>query len=166
MKDFMCEYKKGTNLGELYLLPIDKRLYDVPGRPVISNYSTPKENFSSYYALLEEGWPYIKDTEEFLKRLQNMEKNPSRFYLGGSRCSRIASKHADLETLKDALDCRQNRKIPTDMLVRMAEFLLTNNYFNMGEKYSIKLLEPLLTRNLHDLIRAILWIILRWIFLK
>ena len=76
MKDFICEYKKGTNLGELYLLPIDRRLYDVPEKPVISNYSTPKENFSSHYAHLEVGWPYIRDTEEFLKRLQNIEKNP------------------------------------------------------------------------------------------
>ena len=79
-------------------------------------------------------------------------KNPSRFYLGDSRRSRISSKHADLETLKDALDCRQNRKIPTHMLARMAEFLRTNNYFNLGKKYSIKILEPLLRRNLHDLI--------------
>ena len=132
MKDFICEYKKGTNLGELYLLPIDRRLYDVPEKPVISNYSTPKENFSSHYAHLEVGWPYIRDTEEFLKRLQNI----------------------------------QSRKIPTDTLVRMAEFLLTNNYFNLGEKYSIKFLELLLTRNLHDLTRAILWITLRRIFLK
>ena len=95
-----------------------------------------------------------------------MEKKPSRFYLGDNRRSRIASKHADLETLKDALDCKQSRKIPTDTLVRMAEFLLTNNYFNLGEKYSIKFLELLLTRNLHDLTRAILWITLRRIFLK
>ena len=95
-----------------------------------------------------------------------MEKKRSRFYLGDNRRSRIASKHADLETLKDALDCRQNRKVPTDTLVRMAEFLLINNYFDFGKKYSIKFLEPLLTRNLHDLIGAILWITLRRIFLK
>ena len=38
MKHFMCEYKKVTNLGKLYLLPkIHKRLYEVPGRHVISN---------------------------------------------------------------------------------------------------------------------------------
>ena len=36
----MYKYKKVTNLGKLYLLPkIQKRLYDVPGGPVISNYT-------------------------------------------------------------------------------------------------------------------------------
>ena len=64
VKDFIYEYKKVTNLGELYLIPIDKRLYDVPERPVISNYSTPEEKFSSHYARLEEGWPCIKDTKK------------------------------------------------------------------------------------------------------
>ena len=42
--------------------------------------------------------------------------------------------NAGLKALKDALDCRQNKKIPTDMLVKMAEFVLTNNYFEFGQK--------------------------------
>ena len=41
-KYFTYEYKKATNFGKLYLLPkIHKRLFDVPGRPVISNCGTP-----------------------------------------------------------------------------------------------------------------------------
>ena len=39
-----------------------------------------------------------------------------------------------LKALKDALDCGQNKEIPTDMLVKMAEFVLTNNYFEFGRK--------------------------------
>ena len=35
--------------------------------------------------------------------------------------------NAGLKVLKDALDCRQNKKIPIDMLVKMAEFVLTKN---------------------------------------
>ena len=44
MKYFTYEYKKACNLGKLYLLPkIHKRLFNVPGRPVISNCGTPTE---------------------------------------------------------------------------------------------------------------------------
>ena len=39
-----------------------------------------------------------------------------------------------LNALKDTLDCRQKKKIPTDMLVKMAEFILTNIYFGFGQK--------------------------------
>ena len=53
MKYFLHKYKKVTNLGELYLLPkIHKRLYDVPGIPVILNYGTPTEKFVSHYVHL------------------------------------------------------------------------------------------------------------------
>ena len=38
-KCFTYEFKKATNFGKLYVLPkIDKKLHNVPGRPVITNY--------------------------------------------------------------------------------------------------------------------------------
>ena len=41
--------KKANNLRKMYLLPkIHKRLYDVPGRPVISNCGTPTEKASKF----------------------------------------------------------------------------------------------------------------------
>ena len=44
LKYFTTEYKKGTIWGKMYLLPkIHKRLYDVPGRLVISNCGRPTE---------------------------------------------------------------------------------------------------------------------------
>ena len=36
--------------------------------------------------------------------------------------------NAGLVALKDAIDCRQNKKMPTDMLIQIVEFVLTNNY--------------------------------------
>ena len=38
-KCFTYEFKKATNFGKLYVLPkIDKKLHNIPGRPVITNY--------------------------------------------------------------------------------------------------------------------------------
>ena len=49
LKYFTIEHKKATNLGKMYLLPkIHKRLYDVPGRPVISNCGTTTEKASEF----------------------------------------------------------------------------------------------------------------------
>ena len=77
---------------------IHTRLYDVPGRPVISNCNAPTEKVSEFLDLhlkpiMQEGWSYIKDTEDFLKKIQNMGKYYSRFYLGDSQCGRLVSKH-------------------------------------------------------------------------
>ena len=49
LKYLTINHKKATNLGKMYLLPkIHKRLYNVPGRPVISNCGTPTEKVSEF----------------------------------------------------------------------------------------------------------------------
>ena len=49
LKYFTYEYKKGCNLGKIYLLlKIHKRLSDVPRRPVISNCGMPPEKVSEF----------------------------------------------------------------------------------------------------------------------
>ena len=49
LKYFSYEFKKTCNLGKLYLLPkIHESLENIPGRPVISNFSTPTEKLSEF----------------------------------------------------------------------------------------------------------------------
>ena len=73
LKYFTCNFKKATNFGKLYFLPkIHKKLTNVPGRPVVSNCITPTEEVSEYLgfvrkAIMEDGWSYIRDTEDLLK---------------------------------------------------------------------------------------------------
>ena len=67
-------------LGRFYLLPkIHKRLFNVPGRPVISNSSFFTENISAFLdfqlkPLAKQVKSFIKDTNDFLKKLSNLPK--------------------------------------------------------------------------------------------
>ena len=46
---FTYKYKKTTSLGKMYLFPkIHQRLFDVPGRSMISNCGTPTEKVSEF----------------------------------------------------------------------------------------------------------------------
>lgn len=45
---------------------------------------------------------------------------------------------ADLRALKEALDNRKGKTIPTEKLVEMAKFVLENNYFELREKGKVK----------------------------
>ena len=78
LKYFTYEYRKATKFGKLYLLPkIHKRLFNVPGRPVISNYGTPAEKcskFLDYYLkpVMQNSWSYLKDSGDFLKKMKNI----------------------------------------------------------------------------------------------
>ena len=59
MKCFTYKYKKACNLGKLYLLARNhKRLFNVPGRPVISNCGTPTEKDSEFLDHLTYG-PFL-----------------------------------------------------------------------------------------------------------
>ena len=40
----------------------------------------------------------------------------------------------DLRALREALDKRDKKTIPTEELLKMAEFVLKNNYFEFGNK--------------------------------
>ena len=77
-KYFSYRFKKSTNLGKLDLLPkMHKILYDVPGHPVIYNFSTPTEKMSEYLdyhlePIMRSAKSYIRDTRDFLRRLKEL----------------------------------------------------------------------------------------------
>ena len=78
LKYFTYEYKKTFNLGKLYLLPkIHKRLHDVPGRPVISNFGTSTEKISEFLdtqlkPIMRKCWSCIKDLGDFMRKIKNL----------------------------------------------------------------------------------------------
>ena len=46
---YSFKYKNACNLGKLYLLPkIHKRLYNIPGKPVLYTCGTPTDKASEY----------------------------------------------------------------------------------------------------------------------
>ena len=79
MKYFMYEYEKVTNSRKLYLSSKIHKRYDVPVRPVIWNCSTTTEKVLDFLdhrlkRIMQDGWSYIKDTKDFLDKIQNMGK--------------------------------------------------------------------------------------------
>ena len=141
LKYFTYEYRKATNFGKLYLLPkIHKRLYNVPGRPVISNCGTPTEKCSEFLdfhlkPVMQNSWSYLKDSGDFLKKMENIDSIPEDTLLVTADVVGLypSIPHtAGLAALRDALDKREAKKIPTEDLVKMAEFVLKNNYFEFN----------------------------------
>ena len=142
-KYFTIDFKKATNLDELYLLnTIHKRLSEVLGRPVISNCGTPTENVSEFLdseliSVLQKGWSYIKDAGDFIKRLKNIDHIPQDAIMVTADYVGLypsLSHNAGLEALRKAFHNRENEKISTDGLAKMAELVLKNNYFELNGK--------------------------------
>ena len=143
LKYFTYEYKKTYNLGKLYLLPkIHKRLHDVPGRPVISNCGTPNEKISEFLdrqlkPIMQKSWSYIRDSGDFIRKIKNLTDIPESAILVTADVVGLYPSiphQAGLESLKKALDERENKFISTDNTVKMAGFVLKNNYFSLTVK--------------------------------
>ena len=83
------------------------------------------------------GKSYIKDTQDFLKRLKHLGKVPSNAILVtvdvvGLCCSILHE--ASLKALYEKLGERVEKKIPYLDLVNMAEFVMKSIYFDFVSK--------------------------------
>ncbi|MEO0686886.1 MAG: hypothetical protein AAFY76_18035 [Cyanobacteria bacterium J06649_11] len=132
-------------LGRFYLLPkIHKRLYSVPGRPVISNCGYITENSSSFLdfhlqPLAKCVKSYIKDSNDFLCKLKDLPALPDDAILCTIDVVALypSIPHSDgLEAMRKALEGREDKSVSTESLVSLANLVLKNNYFeHNGETY-------------------------------
>ena len=166
LKYFSYQYKKSTNFGKMYLLPkIHKRLDNVPGRPVISNCGTPTEFLNHHLQpIVKSGVSYIKDTNNFLFKLKNLGKILENEFLVTADVVELypSIPHDEgLEVLRKQLNAFDNKSIPTEDLVKMAEFVLKNNYFEFNSTVKHQIRERLLELNLLHRMHVSLWITLK-----
>ena len=143
MKYFTYDHKKACNLGKLHLLPkIHKRLFNAPGRPVIPNCGTPTEKVSAFLdhhlkPVMQKGLSYIRDSQHFLEKTKTIGGVPKNAILVTTDAVGLYPNiphQAGLKALQEALEMRDIKKIPTDDLVKMAEFVLNNNIFEFNSK--------------------------------
>ena len=81
---------------------------------------------------MKSGTSYIKDTNDFLTKLKNLKKVPDNAILVTADVVVLYPSiphNEHLEVLKKQLDNFYEKSIPTEDLVKMAEFVLKNNYF-------------------------------------
>ena len=175
MKYFTYEFKKATNFGKLYLLPkIHKRLHNVPGRPVISNCGSPTEKCSEFLdhhlkPIMQKGWSYIKDSGDFINKTKSLSTIPDNAILVTADIVGLYPSiphEAGLRALREALDKQDKKCIPTEDLVKMAEFVLKNNFFEFNSKIKQQVSVLNLVLNLHHHMRVFSWTSLRQVFLK
>ena len=114
-----------------------KRLHDVPGHPVVSNYDTPTGKISECFdyhlkLIMCSSKSYIRDTSDFLKRLKELGNVPQNSLLitaGVDGLYPSIPRQDGLEALSIKLDEREDKIIPAEDLLEMALFVLKNNYF-------------------------------------
>ena len=80
---------------------------------------------------MQEGASYIKDTTDFEDKIKNLRVPKDAFLVTADVVGLYPNipHEACLKSLKEALDRRREKKISTENLVKIAVFVLKNNYF-------------------------------------
>ena len=134
---------KDPKFARFYLLPkIHKRLHNVPGRPVISNSGYYTENISSFLdhhlqPLAQAVKSYIKDTNEFLKKLRFLSKSPEGIILCKMDVVGLYPNipHEEgLFALRKRLETRKEKHVSTDTIIDLAEVVLKITYLHSGKR--------------------------------
>ena len=90
---------------------------------------------------MKSGVSYIKNTNNFLFKVKNLGKIPENAYLVTADVVGLylSIPHDEgLEVLREQLN--DNKSIPTEDLVKMAEFVLKNNYFEFNSFFKNQIL--------------------------
>ena len=87
---------------------------------------------------MQRGKSYIKDSGYLInkiKRLQNIPQGATLVAADAVGLYSIITHEAGLNALRKTLDNRENKHMPTDNLLKVAEFVLKNNYFEFMVKF-------------------------------
>ena len=86
---------------------------------------------------MRKGWSYIKDSQDFINKFHKLGKIPDNAILVTADVVGLYPSiphNVGLRAPKEALDKREQKKIPTEDHVHMADFVLENNFFEFNNQ--------------------------------
>ena len=123
------------------------------------------QSFFHLKPIIQKGWSYIKDSGDFINKTKNLDAILVTADVVGFYPS--IPHEACLRALREVLDKQGNKCIPTEDLVKMAEFALKTNYsLSLTVKLNNKFQAQRSVLNLHHHMRVFSWTSLREVFLK
>ena len=107
---------------------------------MISNCGIPTEKISEFLdnhlqGIMRRGLSYIKDSGGFINKIRRMGSIPDNAILVTADVTTLYPSiphDVGLKALREVLHKREQKKIPTEELVQMAEFVLKNNLFEFN----------------------------------
>ena len=85
-------------------------------------------------SIMQNGASYIKDSNDFKSKIKNIDIPNGALLVTADVAGLYPSipHEAGLSALKEALNKRTCKEIPTENLIKMAEFVLKNNFFEFN----------------------------------
>ena len=127
-------------MGKLYFLPkIHKRLSNVPGTPVTINCGIPTEKISEFLdnqlqPTMRKTLSCIKGSGDFINKIWRTGSIPGNAILVTVDVTALYPSiphDIELKPVREVLHKQEQKKIPTEKLVQVAEYVLKTNFFEV-----------------------------------
>ena len=118
---------------------------------------------------MQMGWSYIKDSVDFIKKTRNVGSVPENNILVRAD---VVGLHpsiphdAELKALRELLDKTDQLTIPTSELIRMADFVLKNNYVEFYRQIKQQIFGTAIGTKFAPPYACFLWIKLKLLLLR
>ena len=114
--------------------------------------------------LMKQSESYIKDTRDFLGKLKRLEEIPKGEILGTADVVGLYPSiphDGGLEVLKKQYDKSKDKKVSTEDIIKMADFVLKNNFFEFDCKFCQQISATTIGLNSRRRTLAFSWTILK-----
>ena len=84
---------------------------------------------------MQNGCSYIRDSNDFISKIKNLTNIPSNSTLVTADAVGLYPSNPDesgLNAIKEALENRTRKSVPTSEILKMLEFVLQNNHFEFN----------------------------------
>ena len=84
---------------------------------------------------MQNGWSFIRDSNDFINKIKNVKNIPSNSILVTADVVDLYPSiphESGLSAIKEALENRARKSVPTNDILKMLEFVLKNNYFEFN----------------------------------
>ena len=105
----------------------------------------PTEKASEFFHLkpiMQNGWSYIRDSNDFINKIKNLKNIPSNSILVTAYIVYLYPSipyELGLNAIKKALENRARKSVPTNDILKMLEFVLKNNYFEFNGNVKLQI---------------------------
>ena len=135
-----------TRTARFYLLPKIHKPGN-PGRPIVSSCGAPTERISHFvdhhlHPHVQTLPSFIKDTTDFLNKLQTLNNIPKDTLLVTLDVSSLYTNipHQEgIEACREALNSRTTKQPPTEDLAELIKQILTKNNFEFGDSHFLQI---------------------------
>ena len=123
------------------------RLSDAPGRPVISNCGMSNGKASGFVdfhltPMMQNGWSYIRDSNDLINKIKNLKNIPSNSILVIADVVGLYPSiphELGLNAIKEKLENKARKSVPTSNIFKMLQFPFKNNYFEFNGNFKQQL---------------------------